>query len=161
MTATQSPNPLPTGSDISLPWHLRLPKALEKDFRLYFRASVAKVAPGAFLLIGILLACAMLVESVVGDEIIAHSWRPRLFTLMITGGCLLLARNPRGREWLHPATLTLGLAIAIQMPFTGITGGVTLAAQHLGEGDDVITQFDVVVGYWGMLRVLATHERTS
>ncbi|MCG8438428.1 MAG: GGDEF domain-containing protein, partial [Pseudomonadales bacterium] len=121
MTATQSPNPLPTGSDISLPWHLRLPKALEKDFRLYFRASVAKVAPGAFLLIGVLLACAMLVESLVGAEIIASSWRPRLFTLMLTGGCLLLARNLRWREWLHPATLTLGITIALTGNYLGYT----------------------------------------
>ena len=121
MTATQSPNPLPTGSDISLPWHLRLPKALEKDFRLYFRASVAKVAPGAFLLIGGLLACAMLVESLVGAEIIASSWRPRLFTLMLTGGCLLLARNLRWREWLHPATLTLGITIALTGNYLGYT----------------------------------------
>ena len=66
---------------------------------------------------------------------------------------------------IFPTEFTLGpplrLAIAIQMPFAGVTGGVPLAAQDLGKGDDVITQLDVVVGYRRMLRILTTHERTA
>ena len=107
MTAPQTHNPLPTGSDIILPWHLRLPKPLEKDFRLYFLASVSKVAPWALGLVSILISLAMLIESWIGTDVIANSWRPRLFTLMLAGGCVILARTLQWREWLHPATLAL------------------------------------------------------
>ncbi|MCG8392257.1 MAG: GGDEF domain-containing protein [Pseudomonadales bacterium] len=120
MTAPQTHNPLPTGSDISLPWHLRLPKPLEKDFRIYFRASVTAVTPWALGLVAILIATAMLVESRVSMEILSTSWRVRLFTLMLAGGCFFLNAQPRWREWLHPATLVLAFAIAFTGNYLGM-----------------------------------------
>ena len=120
MTAPQNQNPLPTGNDISLPWHLRLPKPLEKDFRLYFLASVSKVAPWAQGLVSILIATAMLIESWIGTDVITNSWRPRLFTLMLAGGCVILARTLQWREWLHPATLALAFAIALTGNYLGV-----------------------------------------
>ena len=68
MTANQNHTPLPTGNDITLPWHLRLPKPLEKDFRLYFRASVAKVMPWALALVAFLIVSAMFIESRISDR---------------------------------------------------------------------------------------------
>ncbi len=66
---------------------------------------------------------------------------------------------------IFPTEFTLGaplrLAITIQMPFASVTSGVTLAAQHLGKGNDVITQLDVVIGHRRVLRVFAAHERTA
>ena len=120
MTAPHMHNPLPTGSDISLPWHLRLPKPLEKDFQLYFRASVTKVAPWALGLVSILISLAMLIESWIAADVIASSWRPRLFTLMLAGGCVVLTRKLQWREWLHPATLTLASAIALTGNYLGV-----------------------------------------
>lgn len=122
MTANQTHSPLPSGNDISLPWHLRLPSPLEQDFRFYSRSSAAGVASGALLLIAILLVCAMLLESLIGTEILMQTWRPRLFSLMVTGGCLALCHQPRWRDWLPPALLLL----AFTLSFSGIYLGVVI-----------------------------------
>ena len=119
MTANQNHTPLPTGNDITLPWHLRLPKPLEKDFRLYFRASVAKVMPWALALVAFLIVSAMFIESRISPDVLNLSWRPRLFTLMLTGGCLVLIRKPQWRNWLHEATLILAFAIALTGNYLG------------------------------------------
>lgn len=120
MTANQTHNPLPTGNDISLPWHLRLPAPLEQDFRFYSRNSAAGAARGALLLIATLLVCAMLVESLVGSDILMQTWRPRLFSLMVTGGCLALCYQPRWREWLQPALLMLSFTLSLSGVYLGM-----------------------------------------
>lgn len=121
MTAPHMHNSLPTGSDINLPWHLQLPKPLEKDFQLYFLANVSKVAPWALGLVSILISLAMLIESWIAIDVIASSWRPRLLTLMLAGGCVALTRKPQWREWLHPATLILAFAIALTGNYLGVS----------------------------------------
>lgn len=120
MTANQTQTPLPTGNDIRLPWHLRLPAPLEQDFRFYSRNSAAGAASTALLMIILLLLCAMLVESLVGPDILLQTWRPRLFTLMVTGGCLILSQQPRWRHWLQPALLTLAFTLALSGIYLGI-----------------------------------------
>ncbi|MDX1803947.1 MAG: GGDEF domain-containing protein, partial [Alcanivorax sp.] len=120
MTAPTPNNPLPNGSDISLPWHLRLPRSLEKDFRLYFRASVAKVAPWAMGLLALLLLLAMVSEYLIDPNILMVSWRPRLLTLMLIGGYLFLLRKPQWHQWLHPASLLLAFVIAFTGNYLGM-----------------------------------------
>lgn len=121
MTANQNHTPLPTGNDITLPWHLRLPKPLEKDFRLYFRASAAKSTPWALALVAFLIVSAMFIESRISVDVLSFSWRSRLFTLMLTGGCLVLLRKPQWRNWLHEATLVLAFAISLTGNYLGVT----------------------------------------
>ncbi|MZR63541.1 diguanylate cyclase [Alcanivorax sp. DP30] len=120
MTANQTHNPLPTGNDISLPWHLRLPAPLEQDFLFYSRNSAAGAASGALMLIALLLVCALLVESTVGSDILMQTWRPRLFTLMVTGGCIVLCHQPRWREWLQPCLLVLSFTISLSGVYMGV-----------------------------------------
>jgi diguanylate cyclase (GGDEF)-like protein len=121
VTANQNHTPLPTGNDITLPWHLRLPKPLEKDFRLYFRASAAKSTPWALALVAFLIVSAMFIESRISVDVLSFSWRSRLFTLMLTGGCLVLLRKPQWRNWLHEATLVLAFAISLTGNYLGVT----------------------------------------
>ena len=121
MTANQNHTPLPTGNDIALPWHLRLPKPLEKDFRLYFRASVAKATPWALALVAFLIISAMFIESRFSVDVLSFSWRSRLFTLMLTGACVVLLRKPQWRNWLHEATLILAFAISLTGNYLGAT----------------------------------------
>ena len=121
MTANQNHTPLPTGNDITLPWHLRLPKPLEKDFRLYFRASAAKSTPWALALVAFLIVSAMFIESRISVDVLSFSWRSRLFTLMLTCGCLVLLRKPQWRNWLHEATLVLAFAISLTGNYLGVT----------------------------------------
>lgn len=120
MTANQTHNPLPSGNDISLPWHLRLPAPLEQDFRFYSRNSAAGAASGALMLIALLLVCALLVESLVGPEILMETWRPRLFTLMVTGGCIILCHQPRWQEWLQPGLLVLSFTLSLSGVYLGV-----------------------------------------
>ncbi|EKF75856.1 diguanylate cyclase [Alcanivorax hongdengensis A-11-3] len=120
MTSTNLHNPLPSGSDISLPWHLRLPRPLEKDFRLYFRASVIKIAPLALVMLAILLVLAVCVEYLIDPAVIAVSWRPRLLTLMLIVGTLILMRKPAWHVWLHPASLLLAFGIAFTGDYLGM-----------------------------------------
>lgn len=120
VTANQTHNPLPSGNDIRLPWHLRLPVSLEQDFRFYSRNSAAGAASSALLLIALLLVCAMLVESLVGSDVLLQTWRPRLFTLMVTGGCLMLCQQPRWREWLQPALLVLSFTLSLSGVYLGM-----------------------------------------
>lgn len=120
VTANQTHNPLPTGNDISLPWHLRLPAPLEQDFRFYSRNSAAGAANGALLLIMLLLVSAMVVESMVGPDVLMQTWRPRLFTLMVAGGCLILSYQPRWRDWLQPALLLLSLTLSLSGIYLGV-----------------------------------------
>ncbi len=120
MTANQTHNPLPTGNDIRLPWHLRLPAPLEQDFRYYSRNSAAGAASAALILIAILLVSAMAVESLVGTDILLKTWRPRLFSLMVTGGCLILCHQPRWRDWLQPALLVLSFTLSLSGIYLGV-----------------------------------------
>ena len=81
---------------------------------------MSKVAPWALGLVSTLIATAMLIESWIGTDVISNSWRPRLFTLMLAGGCVILARKLQWREWLHPATLALAFAIALTGNYLGV-----------------------------------------
>ena len=58
----QRTSTLPNGNDIRLPWHLRLPAPLERDFADYFRGSVASVTPWAAASLVALLILALIVE---------------------------------------------------------------------------------------------------
>lgn len=104
---------LPSGNDIRLPWHLRLPAPLERDFAEYFRNSVAQVAPWAALNVAILLLLALALEVFLSPGAIVETWRPRLLCLMLAGGTALVARHEEWRRWLHAMSMALALAVAI------------------------------------------------
>ena len=110
---------LPTGKDIALPWHLQLPKSLEKEFRIFFRASVARIAPQALLLVIALISMSFFVEGMASDDVLAISWRPRLFTLMLSVGFFLLCRHPRWQEFLHIGAVGFALAISLTGNYLG------------------------------------------
>ena len=113
-------SPLPSGNDIRLPWHLRLPAPLEKQFRHYLLESVIRIAPWAFGLVMALNIAAMICEFLVNPAYLATSWRARLLIIFAASGCFLLARHPQWRHWLHPATLLLALTIAMVGNYLGI-----------------------------------------
>lgn len=120
MSAHSTPNSLPNGSDITLPWHLRLPGSLESDFRHYFRSTVLKAAPIALIMTGLLLITGLCLEYIIDPEILLLSWRPRLFSLMVVGGCLVLAIKPALQAWFHYGTIFLALTISLSGDYLGM-----------------------------------------
>lgn len=118
---TQETSTLPSGNDIHLSWHLRLPAPLERDFADYFRASVATVAPWAVGTIVVLLALALALEVSIAPQAAAHTWRPRLFCMMVAVATAIIARRTEWRRFLHGASLLLAFSIALTGDWMGLT----------------------------------------
>ncbi len=112
---------LPSGSDIHLPWHLRLPGSLERDFSEYFRNSVASVAPWAAGVLVVLLVLALATEFHISPQDAAHTWRPRLLCIMLAVATAVAARREEWRRFLMPACLALSFAIALTGDWMGLT----------------------------------------
>ena len=112
---------LPSGSDIRLPWHLRLPGPLERDFTDFFRDSVARVAPWAALNVVVLLSLALALEFSMSPEVAASTWRPRLLCLMLAVATALVARHGEWRRWLHGLSMALALAVALTGDWMALT----------------------------------------
>lgn len=118
---TQETSTLPSGNDIHLSWHLRLPAPLERDFADYFRASVATVAPWAASTIVVLLALALALEVFIAPQAAAYTWRPRLFCMMVAVATAIIARHAEWRRFLHGASLLLAFSIALTGDWMGLT----------------------------------------
>lgn len=112
---------LPSGRDIRLPWHLRLPSSLERDFTEYFRASVASVAPWAAGSLVILLVLALLTEFHISPDAAARTWRPRLLCGMLAVATGIIAYREEWRRFLQTACLILAFAIALTGDWMGLT----------------------------------------
>lgn len=118
---------LPSGRDIRLPWHLRLPSSLERDFAEYFRTSVASAAPWAAGSLVILLILALLTEFHLSPADAAYTWRPRLLCIMLAVGTALIARREEWRRFLLLASLTLAFALALTGDWMALTVSPPLA----------------------------------
>ncbi len=112
---------LPSGSDLRLPWHLRLPGPLERDFAEFFRNSVATVAPWAALNVILLLVLALALEFYISPEVAARTWRPRLLCAMLAVATILVARRGEWRRWLHTVSLALAFAVALTGDWMGVS----------------------------------------
>lgn len=117
---TQRMSTLPNGSDIRLPWHLRLPAPLERDFADYFRNSVARVTPWAAASVVILLVLALMLELSIAPQEATHTWRPRLFCMMVAVATGVIAYRPDWRRFLHPAGMLLAFAVAFTGDWMGL-----------------------------------------
>tara|TARA_A100001391_G_scaffold189999_1_gene161960 strand:- start:9583 stop:10806 length:1224 start_codon:yes stop_codon:yes gene_type:complete len=117
---SQRLNVLPSGRDLRLPWHLRLPAPLERDFAEFFRNSVAKVAPWAALNVVVLLVLALALELYISPEVAARTWRPRLLCAMLAVATILVARHAEWRRWLHSASLALAFSVALTGDWIGM-----------------------------------------
>ena len=116
----QRTSTLPNGNDIRLPWHLRLPAPLERDFADYFRGSVASVTPWAAASLVALLILALIVEYTISPEAAAVTWRPRLLCVMLIVATALIARRADWRRWLHVSSLAVAFAVALTGNWMGL-----------------------------------------
>ena len=117
----QRTSTLPSGSDIRLPWHLRLPAPLEREFVDYFRSNVARITPWATITLVSILTLAVILELTVEPDLVALTWRPRLFCIMLAVATAVVAHRPDLRRWLHPMIILLAFAVAITGMWMGLS----------------------------------------
>lgn len=72
---------LPDGQDIRVPWHLRLPAQLERDFTHYLMADSGRIIHASMSIVMLLLLCGTAVEYLVDDRNVLMTWRPRLLSV--------------------------------------------------------------------------------
>lgn len=151
---TQRMSTLPSGSDIRLPWHLRLPAPLERDFTEYFRSSVAQVTPWAAAAVLALLVLALLLEFYIAPDQVARTWRPRLFCMMVAVATGLIARRPEWRRFLHPMCLLLAFSVAFTGDWMGLVVHHRLAYAEFLQTPLAILMICVLLRvpfYWAMV----------
>ena len=113
---------LPSGRDLSLAWHLRLPDSLESAFAEQFRRTCARLVPGASLVMLMLYLGAFAVEHLVDPDTTTHTWRPRLLAMMAVGGVWFLASlGQPWRPFLQPAIALMALTMAGVHIYLGLT----------------------------------------
>lgn len=135
MNTQHAPSPdsqtLPSGRDLTLAWHLRLPDSLEAAFGQQFRDSCARLVPGATILMVTLYMVAFAVEHLVDPETTAASWRPRLLAIMATVALWALTRmGPAWRPFLQPAVAAMAMIMACVHIFLGVTVDHALASTY-------------------------------
>ncbi|MFP1677953.1 GGDEF domain-containing protein [Alloalcanivorax sp. C16-2] len=149
---------LPSGNDIHLPWHLRLPAPLERDFADFFRDSVARVAPWAALNVAVLLSLALALEFFLSPEVAASTWRPRLLCLMLAVATALVARHGEWRRWLHGMSMALAMAVALTGDWMAVTVNHPLAFSLFLQTPLAILLMSVLLRvpfYWAVTGSLA------
>lgn len=126
MNTQHGPSPdsqtLPSGRDLALAWHLRLPESLEAAFSEQFRESCARLIPGATAMMMVIYLVAFLVEHLIDPATTALAWRPRLLAMMVTGGVFFLARKPEPAyaRLLQPAVAAMALTMAGTSIYLGV-----------------------------------------
>lgn len=119
-TGPDSPQTLPTGQDLSLPWHLRLPGRLEKEFRAFFSDTVRRVVLSSFYPVLLLFATGSVLESMVIGDVLPLTWRPRLLILMALAAVYILARRPEWSHLLQPTMVGAVLVLALAHDYMGV-----------------------------------------
>lgn len=114
-----APQSLPTGQDLSLPWHLRLPGNLEAQFQAFFADTVRRVVLSSFYLVLLLFATGSILESLIIEDALPRIWRPRLLTLMALAAVYLVARRQDFSHYLQPAMVLAVLVLALTHDYMG------------------------------------------
>jgi diguanylate cyclase (GGDEF)-like protein len=111
---------LPSGHDVSLPWHLRLPRGLEREFAQYFRDTTRPVVTGSFYLILALFLAGTVLESLIINGALETTWRPRLLILIGFGAVFVVARSQNYNAWLQPVIAASVLVFCLSHDYMGV-----------------------------------------
>src|SRR5690606_4615585 len=107
-----SSQPLPSGLDLPIPWHLRLPEALEQDYVQYLLQFSQRIIERSVIIVLLVYAAGFYVEHLINNSLIVHIWRLRLLSL-IPVGLLWWRTHP---HWsvrvIQPAVAIIALTLA-------------------------------------------------
>lgn len=104
--------PLPSGSDLPIPWHLRLPPPLEGDFIRYLLQFSRSIILSSVTVVLLLYAVGLLVESYVSLEMLEKNWRLRLFSFIPVAAVWWLAYTDEYPQLFQPAIAIAAMTIA-------------------------------------------------
>ncbi|MDF1782355.1 MAG: GGDEF domain-containing protein [Alcanivoracaceae bacterium] len=124
LRSTQPSQPLPSGTDLPIPWNLRLPKPLEGDFISYLLRFSRRIILGSIVVVIFIYAGGLLTEQLISDHLLQQIWRLRLFTLIPVGAVWWLAKEDKHPRALQPAIAACCIIIA------GIHDYVALYVDH-------------------------------
>ena len=124
LRSAQPSQPLPSGTDLPIPWNLRLPKPLESDFISYLMRFSQRIILGSIVVVIFIYAGGLLTEHLISNELIEQIWRFRLFTLIPVGAVWWLAKEDKYPRALQPAIAACCILLA------GIHDYVALVVNH-------------------------------
>lgn len=124
MNSRSPPDPssapsLPSGQDLSLPWHLRLPGELEREFLRYFRETSSRLVKGSFYIIVLLFGIGSLLETLVVPEALELTWRARLLVVMALGAVYFVTHSDHYHRFLQPVMVATALILALSHDYMG------------------------------------------
>jgi diguanylate cyclase (GGDEF)-like protein len=111
---------LPSGQDISLPWHLRLPRQLEQEFARHFRETSYRLVTGSFFVVLLLLFTGTFLEALMLENAVQDTWRARLLVVMAFAGVFLSAYLRRYQTLMQPAICFSCLLLALTHNYVGL-----------------------------------------
>ena len=115
-----SNKPLPSGSDLALPWHLHLPEKLEREFSHYLLADSRPIIRTSLALVLLLMVCGTLVEYLVESASLVHTWRPRLLAMLAAVPVWIASRDDAHEHWLQPSVALFTLVLAASNDYAGV-----------------------------------------
>lgn len=122
-----STEPLPNGLDLPIPWHLRLPGALERDFLVYLLQFSRRIILRSIAVIILLYGAGFYLEKLISHDLLAQVWRLRLVSLLPIGLVWWLAREQRFITGLQPGIAAAALTLAATHNYAALVASNELA----------------------------------
>lgn len=110
--SAKTPLQLPSGSDLPIPWHLKLPRPLEGDFIRYLLQFSRSIILSSVTVVLLLFAAVLLVESTINMDLLEQNWRAHLLSFIPVAAVWWLAYTDEHPLLLQPAIAIAALTIA-------------------------------------------------
>src|SRR5690606_10896155 len=122
--------PLPSGLDLPIPWHLRLPEALEKDFVLYLLQFSRRIIERSVIIVLLVYAAGFYVGHLINNSLIEQVWRLRLISLIPVGMLWWLAHANWSVRLIQPVVALIALTLAGTHNYAAISTDHSLAYSY-------------------------------
>lgn len=118
-SGTSDERPLPSGTDVSLPWNLRLPDRLEREFQDYFISMTQRIILRSMVVVVTLMLCGSVVEYLVEHSNLALTWRPRLLCFFALAALWWAVTQSTHKRLTQPAVLLFCFTLASTNNYLG------------------------------------------
>ena len=119
-SSVEGDKPLPSGNDLSLPWHLHLPEKIEHEFRRYLLEDSRPIIRTSLALVMALLLCGTLVEYLVEPGSLIDTWRARLLIVLAAFPVWVASRDDTHETWLQPAIALFAMVLGVTNDYSGV-----------------------------------------
>lgn len=112
--------PLPSGHELALPWHLRLPEKLELEFRQYLLEDSRPIIRSGLWLVLLLFIGGTAVEFLVDNSSLLLTWRARLLSVLAVVPIWLAASRDEYRQWIQSSVALFALILGAANDYAGV-----------------------------------------